>query len=72
MNSWKFDENLTYQTWKFPKNVRRYHIRIKKFINAYGGKINKIHQRCGLLSRNSLGLGEPYITTKNYLVFTSY
>ena len=40
--------------------VRRYRIRIKKFINAYRGKIIKIYERYGFLSRDSLGLGEPY------------
>ena len=40
---------------------------IKKFINAHSGKIIKIYQRYGLLSRDSLGLGEPYSTKKNIL-----
>ena len=39
-------------------------IRIKKIINAYSGKIIKIYQRCGLLSRDSLGLDEPYFYEK--------
>ena len=46
------------------KQVRRYRIRIKKFIHAYSGKIIKIYQRYWLLSRDSLGLGEPYSTKK--------
>ena len=46
------------------KQVRRYRIRIKKFINTYSGKIIKIDQRYGLLSQDSLGLGRPYSTKK--------
>ena len=49
----------------------RYSTKIKKFMNAYSGKIIKIYQRCGILSRDSLGLGEPY-STKNGLVFKSH
>ena len=49
------------------QQVRRYRIMIKKFINAYSGKIIKIYQRCGLLSRDSLSLGEPYPTKKMVL-----
>ena len=48
------------------KQVRRYCIRIKKFINTYSGKIIQIYQRYGLLSRDSLGLGVPYSTKKWY------
>ena len=50
--------------WHFiGKQVRRYRIRIKKFMNAYSGKIVKII-RYGLLSRDILGLGKPYSTKK--------
>ena len=41
-----------------------YRIRIKKFINAYSGKVIKIYQGCGILSRDSLGLDEPYSMKK--------
>ena len=34
------------------KQVRRYCITIKKLINAYSGKLIKIYQRYGLLSRD--------------------
>ena len=48
-------------------------MKMKKFIiNAYSGKIIKIYQRCRFLSRDILGLGEPYSTKKNGLVFKSY
>ena len=54
----------------YMKQVGRYRIRIKKSINAYSGKIIKIYQKNVLLSRDSLGLGEPYSTQKKYgLVF---
>ena len=46
------------------KQVKRYRIRIKKFINAYSNKIIKIYQRYGFLSRDSFGLVEPYSTKK--------
>ena len=48
-------------------------IRIKKFITANSGKINKIYQRCGLLSRDKLlCLGEPYLTKKKVLSLKGY
>ena len=51
-------ENL----FRFNKDqVRRYCTRINKIFN---GKIIKIYQRCGSFSRDSLGLGEPYLTKK--------
>ena len=49
------------------KQVRHYHVRKKKFINAYSGKIIEIYHRCGLLSRDILGLGEPCSAKKNVL-----
>ena len=45
---------------------------IKKFTDAYSDKIIKIYQRYGLLSRDSLGFGEPYSTKKKSLVLKSY
>ena len=44
------------------KQVRRYHTKIKKFIDTFSGEVIKIYQRYGILSQDSLGLGEPYPT----------
>ena len=53
------------------KQVRFYRIRIKKCITAYSSKLIKIYQRCGLLSRDSLGLSEHYSMRKG-LILKSY
>ena len=56
--------NGTSRSKSIDRQVRRYRIRIKKFIYAYSGKIIKIYQRFGILPHDSLGFGEPYLTKK--------